>query len=131
MNPLRIIAVMARPSSAGATAALLTCLAACNSLPSVGPNYAGPPQDRSQAMADARASGTTAPADAFAAWQAPLPHGGTPAKLTDWWRQFDDPALLAFQEAAQRENAGIAQAAARIEQARAVAVAANAAGLRC
>ena len=129
MNPLRIIAVMARPSRAGATAALLTCLAACSSLPSVGPNYAGPPQDRSQAMADARASGTTAQADAFAAWQAPLPHGGTPAQLTDWWRQFDDPALLTFQEAAQRENAGIAQAAARIEQARAVAVAANAAGL--
>jgi NodT family efflux transporter outer membrane factor (OMF) lipoprotein len=62
-------------------------------------------------------------------WQARLPHGGAQADLARWWAQFDDPALDAFLAAAQRESGSLAQAAARIEQARAGAVAANAAGL--
>lgn len=127
MNPSRIVTFLLRPSRVLAGAALLTGLAGCGALPRVGPDYAGPPQSRSQAMAEA--VGTATQAETFTGWQAALPHGGAPAQLTDWWRQFDDPALLAFQQAAQRENAGIAQAAARIEQARAAAVAANSAGL--
>ena len=129
MNPLRIVTLSLRPSRALAAAALLTGLAGCGVLPRVGPDYAGPPQARSQSMSEAAASGSAAQTQAYTGWQAPLPHGGETAQLTDWWRQFDDPALLVFQQAAQRENAGIAQAAARIEQARAAAVAANSAGL--
>jgi hypothetical protein len=34
-------------------------------------------------------------------WQAPLPHGGTVAKLADWWRQFDDPLVAQLVTAAQ------------------------------
>ena len=67
-----------------------------------------------------------------AAWQAPttaLPHGGTVAGLVDWWRQFDDPLLADLVEAAQKDSATLAQARARIESARADAVAAGAADL--
>ncbi len=101
-------------------------LAACGALPKVGPDYAGPPAHRSQAQADA-ARAAAAPADD--GWQARLPHGGAQADLARWWSQFDDPALDAFLAAAQRESGSLAQAAARIEQARAGAIAANAAGL--
>ena len=126
MNLLRHLRVVPRTLT---MVAGLAWLAGCGMLPRVGPDYAGPPQTRSHAMAQAAATGASAQSEAFQTWQAPLPHGGVPAQLTDWWRQFDDPALLVLQEAAQRENAGIAQAAARIEQARVAAVAANAAGL--
>lgn len=114
-----------------AAAGVLAFVHGCASWPRVGPDYAGPPPARSQAMA---AQATPVGSGANAAqpderWQAPLPHGGTTDNLARWWQQFDDPALDALQDAAQRENAGIAQAAARIEQARALAVASNAAGL--
>lgn len=58
-------------------------------------------------------------------WQAPLP---TPLESADalkmnalkhWWQQFDDALLLELLNVAQRDNATLAQAAARIEQARA------------
>ena len=65
-------------------------------------------------------------------WQAPrevLAHGGDPGKLTQWWAGFDDPVLLALLEAAQRESATLAQAAARIERARADAAVADPASL--
>ena len=52
-------------------------------------------------------------------WSAPLPHGGNRVALSDWWRAWDDQALVALIAQAQRENPTIAQAAARITQARA------------
>lgn len=114
---------------AGLCASLCVTLSACGLLPRVGPDYPGAPAARSQAMADAMATDAKASVQPFTAWQAPLPHGGTVDRLSDWWRQFDDPALLSLQDAAQRESATLAQAAARIGQAQAVAVAAQAAGL--
>jgi multidrug efflux system outer membrane protein len=144
-----------RPSSSRTLCRLailvaLASTAACSAW-RVGPDYAGPPPARSQAQAQAvsaasahggasgdapaggAASGTgprSAQADtAFDAWQARLPHGGAQADLARWWSQFDDPALDAFIAAAQRESGSIAQAAARIEQARATLAAARSAGL--
>lgn len=107
---------------AGATAAL----AACGALPRVGPDYAGPPAQRSLMQAEAARAGA-APSDD--GWQAPRPHRGAQADLARWWAQFDDPALDAFLAAAQRESGTLAQAASRIEQARAAAIGASAAGL--
>jgi outer membrane protein, multidrug efflux system len=66
------------------------------------------------------------PIPAPAAWHAPLQaHGGDAAALTQWWTRFDDPALVALIGAAQRESATVAQAAARIAQARAAALTAD------
>ena len=114
-----------RPFRTPALAAVLVAvLAGCGALPRVGPDYAGPPAARSQSAA---ASPEAARADAR--WQARLPHGGSAADLARWWSQFDDPALDAFQAAAQRESGSLAQAAARISQARAAAVGARAAAL--
>lgn len=62
-------------------------------------------------------------------WQAPLPHGGTVVKLTDWWQQFDDPLVAQLVTAAQAVSPDVASAAARIAQAEAVGVAAGAARL--
>ncbi len=59
-------------------------------------------------------------------WYAPLPHGGNPIKLTEYWSQWNDSALTALIDAAQKNNATIEQASARIAQARAnVAIAAS------
>ena len=52
-------------------------------------------------------------------WQAPLPHGGTVADLSQWWRAQGDATLVEFIEAAQQVSPGVAQALARIESARA------------
>lgn len=86
-------------------------LSACGVLPRVGPDYQAP--------------ALPAPAG----WQAPQPHNGQLANLTDWWRRLDDPLLAELIEAAERESASLAQARARIAQARASAVAADVAGL--
>ncbi|MBT9496154.1 MAG: efflux transporter outer membrane subunit, partial [Zoogloea sp.] len=80
-------------------------------LPRVGPDYQAPI------------------VKAPAAWQTPMPHGGNLAALTDWWRQLDDPLLSTLIDAAQRESASLAQARARIVQARSAAVGAGVAGL--
>lgn len=64
-----------------------------------------------------------------AAWQAPLPHGGSEARLREWWAQFDDPLLDALIRAAESANPGLQQAVARIAQARAAAAGAGSAGL--
>ena len=70
-----------------------------------------------------------APAPAApAAWSAPLPSAATGDRaqaLTQWWSQFDDPMLPQLIEAAQRNHGSLAQAAARIAQARATARAAG------
>jgi NodT family efflux transporter outer membrane factor (OMF) lipoprotein len=117
-----------------ATLSVALVLGACAGLPTVGPDYAGPPGVRpitsgpsSVGAPGASAAATSAPATTT--WQAPLPHGGSQADLARWWQQFDDPTLDWLQAAAQRDSASIAQAVARIEQAQAAAVAANAAGL--
>lgn len=68
-----------------------------------------------------------------AQWHAPLPqdmaHGGDLADLSRWWAQFDDPLLLRLVEAGQQVSATLAQAGARIADARAARTAAGAAGL--
>jgi multidrug efflux system outer membrane protein len=60
-------------------------------------------------------------------WYAPLPHGGTLADLTLWWRQFEDPLLVELIEAAQAVSPTVATAGARIADARAIRTGAQAA----
>lgn len=64
-------------------------------------------------------------------WHAPLPreeaHGGDLADLSRWWAQFDDPVMLRLVEAGQKVSATLAQAGARIADARAARTAAGAA----
>ena len=60
-------------------------------------------------------------------WYAPLPHNGTWADLHAWWGQFNDPLLIELITAAQEASPTVASARSRIEQARAVGVAAGAA----
>lgn len=60
-------------------------------------------------------------------WYAPLPHNGTLTDLRQWWQQFNDPLLVELVEAAQTLSPTVASAGSRIEQARAVRVAARAA----
>lgn len=60
-------------------------------------------------------------------WHSPLPHGGSLADLSRWWARFDDPLLLRLIEAGQQASATLAQAGARIAEARAASVANSAA----
>ncbi len=62
-------------------------------------------------------------------WHAAQPHQGSIASLNDWWSRLDDPVLPALIEAAQQASPGVAQAAARIVQAREAFVRATGAGL--
>jgi NodT family efflux transporter outer membrane factor (OMF) lipoprotein len=64
-------------------------------------------------------------------WHAPQPrpHGASADKLREWWARFNDPALDSMIASAQSSSGTVAQAAARIEQARSVLVAAGAASL--
>ena len=62
-----------------------------------------------------------------AQWHAPLPHGGQLADLNLWWAQFDDPLLLRLIEAGQQVSPTLAQASARIADARAASVGQSAA----
>ena len=59
-------------------------------------------------------------------WQAPLPHQGRIGDLSAWWAQFDDPLLTRLIAAAQQVSPNVASAASRIEQSRAVRIAAGA-----
>lgn len=83
-------------------------LSGCGLLPKVGPDY--------------QAAAPNAPTT----WLTPLPHGGDAAKLTDWWRQWDDPLLAELIAAVEAANPSLPQAWARIQQARAELVAAGA-----
>ncbi|MBP8297930.1 MAG: efflux transporter outer membrane subunit [Burkholderiales bacterium] len=74
-------------------------------------------------------------AAAPARWNAPLPaagdadllpHQGTQGGLSAWWRQRSDPVLVELIESAQAVSPTVAAAGSRIEQARAVQVAAGA-----
>ena len=64
-----------------------------------------------------------------AAWQAPLPHGGTTTELALWWSVFNDPVLTDLQQAAQQASPSLAAAKARVERARAALTGATALGL--
>lgn len=59
-------------------------------------------------------------------WEAPLPATENAVALDTWWTSWNDPVLLALQAHAQQHNPGIAQAGARIAQARAEASASGA-----
>lgn len=67
------------------------------------------------------------PPSAPPAWQAPRPHEGEPQALARWWERFDDPQLGALVARAQADNPTLAQAVARIAQARAQLTVAGAA----
>jgi NodT family efflux transporter outer membrane factor (OMF) lipoprotein len=75
------------------------------------------------------ASTTPPPAapPAPAAWQAPRPHEGEPQALAQWWERFDDPLPAALVAQAQADSPTLAQAVARIAQARAQLTVAGAA----
>lgn len=60
-------------------------------------------------------------------WHSPLPHGGNLADLSRWWARFDDPLLLRLIVSGQQASATLAQAGARIAEARAASVASSAA----
>ena len=61
-----------------------------------------------------------------AQWQAPLPHGGQSANLARWWAQWNDPLLGDLIAAAQDVSPSLASARARVAQAQATRVAAEA-----
>jgi multidrug efflux system outer membrane protein len=69
----------------------------------------------------------TQPPAAPPQWYAPLPHNGTLADLSSWWRQFNDPLLIDLIAAAQAASPTVATARSRIQQARTARVAAGAA----
>lgn len=54
-----------------------------------------------------------------AEWHAQRPHHGQLSNLSLWWSQFNDPLLLRLIEAGQRVSPTLAEAAARIGDARA------------
>ena len=61
------------------------------------------------------------------AWQSPLPHNGKIADLATWWAGLNDPILVRLIEGAQAASGSLADARARIAQARATRTAAGAA----
>ncbi len=62
-----------------------------------------------------------------ATWQNPLPHNGKVADLAAWWAGLNDPLLVQLIEGAQATSGSVADARARIAQARATRVGAGAA----
>jgi outer membrane protein, multidrug efflux system len=54
-----------------------------------------------------------------AAWRATLPHEGSVAALLEWWKNFDDPALVSLVLAAENNNPTLANSLARVREARA------------
>ena len=51
-------------------------------------------------------------------WHATLPHGGDPVEMRDWWRQLNDPLLVALIDAAETASPTLSQARSRLQQAR-------------
>ena len=60
-------------------------------------------------------------------WQAALPHGGNPAALIDWWKQFDDPLVAELIAIAGRDSPTLDAALARVNQSRAAVTVARSA----
>jgi NodT family efflux transporter outer membrane factor (OMF) lipoprotein len=56
-------------------------------------------------------------------WHTQLPHHGQLADLSLWWSRFDDPLLLRLIDAGQHVSPTLAEAAARVDEARANRVA--------
>lgn len=95
-------------------------LSACGSsglLTTVGPDYQAEPLP-------APASWQAPQADAAERQQA---HQGDPAELMRWWDRFQDPVLTRLLSASEQVSASVADARARIEEARANLVGADAA----
>ena len=65
------------------------------------------------------------PITAPAAWQSPLPHNGKVTDLAQWWAGLNDPLLVQLIDAAQQTSGSLAQARARIAEARATRVGAG------
>ena len=61
-----------------------------------------------------------------AAWQNPLPHNGKASDLAAWWAGLNDPLLVQLIQGAQAANGSLADARARIAQARAIRAGADA-----
>ncbi len=53
-----------------------------------------------------------------AQWQAALPHEGRSQNLLDWWKTFNDPVLDTLLARAEKDSPTLAEAAARINEAR-------------
>ena len=62
-----------------------------------------------------------------AVWQNPLPHNGKVTDLAAWWAGLNDPLLVQLIEGAQATSGTLADARARIVQARATRIGASAA----
>lgn len=62
---------------------------------------------------------TQVPSQVSAQWHAPLPHQGQLVQMRDWWKAQQDPLLLDLLDAAQDASPSVAQAAARLQSARA------------
>lgn len=54
-----------------------------------------------------------------AGWSAPVPHGGSAARLIDWWERFDDPVLTRLLRTAEADSPSLVVAWANIVKARA------------
>ena len=70
---------------------------------SVGPNYREPP-----------------PVDIGSGWTVPMSTESQSAELTHWWSKLDDPALARLITTALAQNLDLRQAAARVDEARAL-----------
>ncbi len=86
-----------RPLALALSTVLLTACAA------VGPNYREPPQ-----------------VDVGSGWTLPLASASESADLTQWWTALEDPVLDRLVAAALTQNLDLRQAAARIDEARAL-----------
>jgi len=64
-----------------------------------------------------------------AAWHAPQPHASSRQQLADWWAHFDDPVLSQLIRTAEEGSPSLAQAAARIDGARATLASSQAGAL--
>ena len=62
---------------------------------------------------------TQVPSQVSTQWHAPLPHQGQLVQMRDWWKAQQDPLLLDLLDAAQDASPSVAQAAARLQSARA------------
>ncbi|HXE56283.1 MAG TPA: efflux transporter outer membrane subunit, partial [Tepidisphaeraceae bacterium] len=97
----------------GALAAL--CVAGCT----VGPNYQPPKIDPGRSFAEIPSQSTTQPSRARE----------QPVQIDRWWETFHDPELNSLIERAVKSNPSLAQAEARIRQARYERIVAGAAEL--